>query len=110
MAEEIAPNGNGILSRLGKGSWLITLFAVIGGPVGSYVVFRQEVLVITAQQQLQIAQLEGEVKELKTKYEDIVPRREHDLRNTMQAQIDKLKDDRYEELKEEIRELRKAKQ
>lgn len=91
-------NGNGILTRMGKFSWLITLFAVIGGPFGSYMLFRQEMLVATAQQQLQINQNATDISKIAKAQEEMVPKEVHQTRWDMQKEVDYWRD-KYTESK-----------
>lgn len=110
MPAEDHSNGN-ILARFGKYSWVVTILALFMGPVGSFLLFRQEMLVEVAQIQLQISQHAEELKALQEKVDKgMVPREVHDTRIEMQKEVDFLRDqlnkERAENNKRAIDELR----
>ena len=82
---------NGALSKIGRYSWVLTLVALIGGPFGSYMLFKQEMLVVIAQQQLQINENESQIKEVRDEIKDMVPKQVHEQRWELQKEIDDLR-------------------
>jgi HAMP domain-containing protein len=92
--ETIGNSGNGLIAKAGKYSWVITIIAVLMGPFGSYMLFRQEMLVEVATIQLQISENSERLKQLEKKVDEgMVPKVVHDTRIEMQREVDSLREE-----------------
>lgn len=104
MHDAEALNGNGIFGKVGKYSWVITVLALLGGPFGSYMLFRQDMTVEIAKLQLQITQHDSQLEKLEKQQQDMVPKQVHETRWQMQSEVEHWKEKYYESQIEDLKE------